>query len=127
MENKPPNDAVEAALWQALEGVPGVDLTLVVPEFLRLLSEAGYRVIPAVEQVSENAWLFGDIPPCKLCAQPIEAGQWITSGGVHHACATAGLRNRINGIDNQRINGSVYGHDTSRPTSSRNPSQRAPR
>lgn len=94
MENKPPNDAVEAALWQALEGVPGVDLTLVVPEFLRLLSETGYRVIPAIEQVSENVWLFGDIPPCKLCAQPIEAGQWITNGGVHHACAEQHLARR---------------------------------
>lgn len=43
--------ALEDAIWQALDseqGLPhsGVDPAFVIPEFLRLLNEAGYTVTP---------------------------------------------------------------------------------
>ncbi len=43
--------ALEDAIWQALDseqGMPhsGVDPAYVIPEFVRLLAEAGYRVVP---------------------------------------------------------------------------------
>lgn len=50
MSEKPLHAAIEDAIWQALDseqGMPhsGVDPAYVVPEFLRLLSGAGYVVI----------------------------------------------------------------------------------
>jgi hypothetical protein len=51
MSDKPLYAVIEDAIWQALDseqGMPhsGVDPVYVVPEFLRLLSEAGYTVAP---------------------------------------------------------------------------------
>ena len=52
-EGSPPplHEAIEDAIWQALDSeqaMPhsGVDPSFVVPEFLRLLAEAGYTVTP---------------------------------------------------------------------------------
>lgn len=52
-EGSPPllHEAIEDAIWQALDSeqaMPhsGVDPAYVVPEFLRLLVEAGYTVTP---------------------------------------------------------------------------------
>lgn len=44
-------EALTDAIWQALDseqGMPhsGVDPAYVIPEFLRLLAEAGYSVVP---------------------------------------------------------------------------------
>lgn len=51
MSDNPMHDAIEDAIWQALDseqGMPhsGVDPAYVIPEFLRLLAEAGYAVTP---------------------------------------------------------------------------------
>jgi hypothetical protein len=51
MDEKPLYDVLEDAIWQALDseqGMPhsGVDASYVIPEFLRLLNEAGYTVTP---------------------------------------------------------------------------------
>jgi hypothetical protein len=51
MSNEPLHAAIEDAIWQALDseqGMPhsGVDPAFVVPEFLRLLHEAGYTITP---------------------------------------------------------------------------------
>lgn len=45
------HDALEDAIWQALDseqGMPhsGVDPDYVIPEFLRLLADAGYTITP---------------------------------------------------------------------------------
>lgn len=45
------HDAIEDAMWQALDseqGMPhsGVDPAYVIPEFLRRLAESGYTVAP---------------------------------------------------------------------------------
>lgn len=49
--SRPLHDALEDAIWLALDseqGMPhsGVDPASVIPEFLRLLAEAGYAVTP---------------------------------------------------------------------------------
>jgi hypothetical protein len=51
MSDEPLHAVIEDAIWQALDseqGMPhsGVDPAFVVPEFLRLLNEAGYTVTP---------------------------------------------------------------------------------
>jgi hypothetical protein len=51
VSEKPLYAVIEDAIWQALDseqGMPhsGVDPAFVIPEFLRLLNEAGYTVTP---------------------------------------------------------------------------------
>lgn len=58
VRDEPLYGAIEDAIWQALhseQAMPhsGVDPSYVIPEFLRLLHEAGYTVI-AIERAGER-------------------------------------------------------------------------